>query len=44
MLDWLRTYDKVRALVSDMSLLFPGHDLLMSTNYPEVTKEVTRLV
>jgi glyoxylase-like metal-dependent hydrolase (beta-lactamase superfamily II) len=42
--EWLRTYDKVRALVSDSSLLFPGHDPLMHTNYPEVADGVTRLV
>ena len=44
MLEWLKTYDKVRALVSDSSLLFPGHDPLMHTNYPEVADGVTRLV
>jgi len=44
MLAWLKTYDKVRALVSDRSLLFPGHDLLMTKNYPRVAEDVTRLV
>ena len=43
MLAWLKTYDKVRSLVSDVNLLFPGHDLLMSANYPEVAENVTRL-
>ena len=43
MLEWLETYDKVRRLVSDPSLLFPGHDPLMRTNYPEVAEGVTRL-
>ena len=44
MLAWLRTYDKVRSLVTDRTLLFPGHDLLMTENYPEVAENVTRLV
>ena len=44
MLEWLETYDKVRLLASDTSLLFPGHDPLMHTSYPEVAEGVTRLV
>ncbi len=44
MLDWLRTYDKLKSIVSDGSILFPGHDPLMSTSYPEVAEGITRLV
>jgi glyoxylase-like metal-dependent hydrolase (beta-lactamase superfamily II) len=41
---WLASYDKLKAHVSDPSLLFPGHDMLMSKNYPEVAEGITRLV
>jgi len=44
LLEWLRSYDKVRALIPDPDLLFPGHDLLMTANYPKVAEDVTRLV
>ena len=40
----MRSYDKLRKKASSPDLLFPSHDLLMSTNYPEVAKDVTRLV
>ena len=43
MLEWLRTYDKVRALVSDTALLFPGHDMRMVEDYHLVAKDVTKL-
>ncbi|MFQ5828392.1 MAG: N-acyl homoserine lactonase family protein [Candidatus Methylomirabilia bacterium] len=41
---WMRTYEKLRAKASSLDLLFPGHDPLMSENYPEVAKDVTKLV
>ena len=41
---WMRTYDKLRSRVSSMDLLFPGHDILLHENYPEVAPDVTRLV
>ena len=41
---WMKSYDKVRKKASSPDLLFPGHDPLMSSDYPEVTKDVTRLV
>jgi glyoxylase-like metal-dependent hydrolase (beta-lactamase superfamily II) len=41
---WMKSYDKLRKKASSPDLLFPGHDLLMSSNYPEVAKDVTRLV
>jgi len=41
---WMRTYEKLRARASRLDLLFPGHDPLMSENYPHVGEGVTRLV
>jgi len=41
---WMKTYDKLRARVSSPDLLFPGHDRRMLENYPEVAKNITRLV
>ena len=40
---WMKSYDKLRHKVSSPDLLFPGHDPLMTSNYPEVAKDVTRL-
>jgi glyoxylase-like metal-dependent hydrolase (beta-lactamase superfamily II) len=44
MVAWMRSYDKLKSKVSSPDLLFPGHDPLMSKNYPEIAKGVTRLV
>lgn len=41
---WMKTYDKLRAKASSPDLLFPGHDPLMSEEYPSVAEGVTRLV
>jgi glyoxylase-like metal-dependent hydrolase (beta-lactamase superfamily II) len=41
---WMKSYDKLRKKASSPDLLFPGHDPLMTSNYPEVAKDVTRLV
>jgi glyoxylase-like metal-dependent hydrolase (beta-lactamase superfamily II) len=41
---WMKTYDKLRSRVSSLDLLFPGHDILMFENYPEVASGITRLV
>ncbi len=41
---WMKTYEKLRARVSSIDLLFPGHDPIMSEGYPEVAAAVTRLV
>ena len=41
---WMESYDKLRSKVSSPDLLFPGHDPLMTTRYPTVAKDVTRLV
>jgi glyoxylase-like metal-dependent hydrolase (beta-lactamase superfamily II) len=44
MLDYLESYDKLKAKATSVDLIFPGHDLNLSTNYPKVAEEVTRLV
>jgi glyoxylase-like metal-dependent hydrolase (beta-lactamase superfamily II) len=44
MVAWMRTYDKLRARVTSLDLLFPGHDPIMSQNYSEVAPGVTLLV
>lgn len=40
---WMKTYEKLRERASSLDLMFPGHDSLMSENYPEVAKDVTKL-
>lgn len=44
MVDWMRSFEKLRSRVSSLELLFPGHDPLMSHAYPEVAPGITRLV
>lgn len=44
MVAWMKTYDKLKARVTSMDLLFPGHDVAMARQYPEVAKDVTQLV
>lgn len=44
MVAWMKTYDKVKARVSSLDLLFPGHDMKMLTDYPKVAEDITRLV
>lgn len=41
---WVKTYRKLRAKASSLDLLFPGHDPLMLKNYPEIAKDIARLV
>jgi glyoxylase-like metal-dependent hydrolase (beta-lactamase superfamily II) len=41
---WMKSYDKLRKKASSPDLLFPGHDPLMTSNYQEVARDVTRLV
>ena len=41
---WITSFDKLKKHVSDPALLFPGHDILMSRNFPQVAENVTRLV
>jgi len=40
----LRSWDKLKVLASSPDLLFPGHDLAMSLEFPEIAPGVTRLV
>ena len=40
---WLKTFPRVKAAASDPELVFPGHDILMSREYPQVAPGVTRL-
>lgn len=44
MIAWMKSYDKLKSKVSSSSLLFPGHDLKMSTQYPKVAEDITQLV
>jgi hypothetical protein len=39
---WLLTYDKLRAK-APLENIFPGHDPLMSTNFPTVAEDITQL-
>ncbi len=41
---WMKSYDKVRAKVSSLNLLFPGHDPALLDNYPKVAEDVSKLV
>ena len=41
---WIESYDKLRAKASSVDLVFPGHDMTMATDYPQVAQDVTRLV
>ena len=44
MMAWMKRYEKLKAKVSSLNLLFPGHDIKMSTEYPKVAQDITRLV
>ncbi len=44
LVEWMKTYDKLRSKASSIDLIFPGHDPIMSTHYPEITKDITKLV
>lgn len=41
---WVKSYAKLKSLVAQPKLLFPGHDHRMLTEYPKVAEDVTRLV
>ena len=41
---WMRTNEKLRRRASSIDLVFPGHDMTLSENYPEVAKDITKLV
>ncbi len=40
---WMKSYEKLRVKASSLDLIFPGHDPLMTQNYPKVAEDVTRL-
>ncbi len=40
---WMQSYDMLKARVSSLGLLFPGHDVKMLIDYPKVTEDITRL-
>jgi len=40
---WLRSMQRLRGLVQRPELLFPGHDIALSRDFPEVAPGVTRL-
>lgn len=44
LIDWMKSYDKVKAKVSSMGLLFPGHDPALADQFPSIAEGVTRLV
>jgi glyoxylase-like metal-dependent hydrolase (beta-lactamase superfamily II) len=44
LVEWMKTYDKLRKRVSKPELLFPGHDPLLTENYRETAPDVTLLV
>ena len=44
LVEWMKTYDKLRAKVSSIDLLFPGHDPIMTDAYPKIAEGITRLV
>ena len=44
MVAWVGSLDKLKNRASLPELLFPGHDPLMTTRYPEVAPGITRLV
>jgi glyoxylase-like metal-dependent hydrolase (beta-lactamase superfamily II) len=44
LVEWMRTYDKIRERAASLDLIFPGHDVLMASDYPQVAEDITRLV
>ena len=44
MVAWVHSIEKLKSRVSSPELLFPGHDPLMTQNYPEIAPGITRLV
>lgn len=44
LVEWMKTFDKLREKVSSMDLLFPGHDPIMTEDYPKIAEGVTQLV
>lgn len=44
MVAWMRSFEKLKSRVSSPDLLFPGHDPLMTHDYPKVAPGITKLV
>jgi glyoxylase-like metal-dependent hydrolase (beta-lactamase superfamily II) len=44
LVDWLKTYERLKATVSEPELLFPGHDPLLTESYPKIADGITKLV
>jgi len=44
LVEWLKTYDRLRARVSSLELLFPGHDPLLTENFPKIADGITKLI
>jgi glyoxylase-like metal-dependent hydrolase (beta-lactamase superfamily II) len=44
LVDWMRTYNKLRSRASSMDLIFPGHDPAMLSNYQKVAEDISKLV
>lgn len=43
--EWMRSLTKLRKIVDgNLDMLFPGHDVAMRLNYPEVAEDVTKLM
>lgn len=40
----LASYDKIKARAASLELIFVGHDMNLSTDFPKVAEDVTRLV
>ena len=40
---WLKSYDKLHERAGSLDMVFPGHDILMTENYPVVAPNITRL-
>ena len=40
---WIASFDKVKTK-APLDRIFPGHDILMSQNYPKIAEDVTQLV
>ena len=44
MIAWVNSLKKLKSRVASPELLFPGHDPLMTANYPHIAAGITRLV
>ncbi len=40
----LASYDKIKARAASLDLVFVGHDIKLSTDFPKVAEDITRLV